>query len=62
MMSANRFVNLKLSLARFRLACVDKGLSGLHSIRCFVVRTNEEVVTDHLSVSDGQVMVLDKRE
>jgi hypothetical protein len=54
--------NLRLSLSRFSVACVDRSPFGLHFVKCFIFRTHEEVVTDHLLVSKGGVRVLDRRE
>lgn len=54
--------NLKLSLSRFTVNCYDKASFGLHLIRCFVLRGHEDIVTDHLLVSEEGVRVLDKRE
>jgi hypothetical protein len=54
--------NLKLSLTKFTVTCVNRGSFGLHFMKCFILRTHEEVVTDHLLVSEDQVRVLDKRE
>ncbi len=54
--------NLKLSLSRLGVACVDKGSFGLHFVRCFIFWTHEEVVTDHFRLSKDKVEVLDTRE
>ncbi len=54
--------NLKLSLSRFGVSCYDNASFGLHFIRCFILQTHEDVVTDHLLVSEEGVRVLDERE
>lgn len=54
--------NMKLSLSRFRVSCLNKASFGLHFIRCLALRTHEDVVTDHLLVSEEGVRVLDRRE
>jgi hypothetical protein len=55
-------VSLKLSLTRFTVTCLDRGSFGLHFVKCLILRTREDVVTDHLLVSENEVKVLDKRE
>ncbi len=54
--------NLKLSLSRLGVKCFNKASFGLHLIRCYVLEEHEDVVTDHLLVSDKVVKVLDRRE
>jgi hypothetical protein len=54
--------NLKLSMSRFSVSYFSKASFGLHFIRCLVLRTHEDVVTDHLLVSEEGVRVLDTRE
>ena len=54
--------NLKLSLSRFTVNCYNKALFGLHFVHCFVLRGYEDVVTDHILISEEGVRVLDKRE
>jgi hypothetical protein len=54
--------NLRLSLTKFSVTCVNRGSFGLHFVKCFIFRTHEEVVTDRLLVSKDGVRVLDKRE
>jgi hypothetical protein len=54
--------HLKLSLSRFTVNCYNKASFGLHFVRCFVLQGHEDVVTDHLLVSEEGVRVLDKRE
>lgn len=59
-MSAIR--NLKPSLTRFNVTCLNKGSFGLHLVKCFVLRTHEDIVTDHILVAGAELRVLDKRE
>lgn len=54
--------NLKLSLTRFRVGCLEKAYLGLHFVRCLLLQEQEDVVTDHLLVSEQGVHVLDNRE
>lgn len=54
--------SLKISLLRFRTNCLEKVLSGLTFVQCRLFRMHEEVVTDHLRISKGEVRVLDLRE
>jgi hypothetical protein len=54
--------NLKLSLSFLRVKCFTVASLGLRFVRCFALRSQEDVVTDHLLVSDTEVRVLDKRE
>lgn len=53
---------LKLSLTRFNVTCLSKGALGLHFVKCFIFKTHEDVVTDHVLVTGAEVRVLDKRE
>lgn len=42
--------NLKLPLSKFSVACLDTASHGMHFVKCFVLRTREDIVTDHLLV------------
>lgn len=54
--------NLKLSLTKFRVGCFEKAYLGFHLVRCLLLQEQEDVVTDHLLVSEQGVLVLDSRE
>lgn len=54
--------NLKLSLSRFTVSCYNRASFGLHFVRCLMLRGHEDVVTDHILISEEEVRVLDKRE
>jgi hypothetical protein len=54
--------NLKLSLTRFKVSCLERAYLGLRFIRCLLVQAQDDVVSDHFLVSEEGVKVLDNRE
>ncbi len=53
---------LKISLGRLSTKCFKKVHEGLTFVRCVLLETREDVVTDHLIVSKDSVSVLDHKK
>ncbi len=53
---------LRISLGRLSTTCFKKVHWGLSLVRCVLLETHEEVVTDHLIISKDSVRVLDHKK
>jgi hypothetical protein len=56
------FATSRFPLTKLSMACVNRGPFGLHSIKRFIFRTHEVIVTDHLLVSGDEARMLDNRK
>ncbi len=53
---------LRISLGRLSTVCFKKMHEGLTFVRCVLLETHEDVVTDHLVISKDSVRVLDHKK